>query len=142
VAGEYTVSGDRYIRTAFSYTYGHFRRNFGILLGFLFGFMFIYFLATELNSSKASTAEVLVFRRGHVPKYMDDADKAKASDEELGVSEKAVEDQNREGHVDAIPAQTDVFTWRDVVHDIKIKGEPRRLLGKCKQSPFESAYGC
>ena len=28
----------------------------------------------------------------------------------------------------AIPAQQSVFTWKDVVYDIEIKGEPRRLL--------------
>lgn len=30
--------------------------------------------------------------------------------------------------VNAIPPQKVVFTWRDVVYDITIKGEPRRLL--------------
>ena len=39
----------------------------------------------------------------------------------------ALEEQQAE-QVKAIPPQKDVFTWRDVTLDIKIKGEPRRLL--------------
>ena len=127
MAGQRVVSGDAFIAASYGYSYSHVWRNFGILLGFLFGFMFIYFLATELNSSTTSTAESLVFRRGHVPKYMQDVDKKQEGDAETGRSEKAAETTDGED-VSAIPAQTDVFTWRDVVYDIQIKGEPRRLL--------------
>nr|POE75585.1 zeb2-regulated abc transporter 1 [Quercus suber] len=145
VAGQFTVSGDAYIAESYSYYYSHVRslfpsfeallillqvwRNFGILLAFLFGFMIIYFVAAELNSSTTSTAEVLVFRRGHVPKYMKEIDKAQANDEEQGAAEKVSEDQSgKEDTVNAIPPQKDIFTWRDVKYDISIKGEPRTLL--------------
>ena len=91
--------------------------------------MIIYFVATELNSSTSSAAEVLVFRRGHVPAYLQGADKKQRDDETPGQTEKNAEtkDGDRED-VDAIPPQTDIFTWRDLVYDIEIKGEPRRLL--------------
>lgn len=131
VAGEYTVSGDAYIAASFEYYYSHVWRNFGILLAFLFGFMFIYFAATEFNSSTSSTAEVLVFRRGHVPKYMQNIDKGKANDDEVEAPAAAAGAEKGEddgGEVNAIPAQTDIFTWRDVVYDIPIKKETRRLL--------------
>ncbi|KAK1004547.1 hypothetical protein LTR54_007546 [Friedmanniomyces endolithicus] len=127
VAGQYTVSGDAYIATAYSYYYSHVWRNFGILLGFLVGFLVIYFIATELNSSTTSTAEVLVFRRGHVPKYLQASKNGDAKDEEDAVAEKSAEPAEGD-EVNAIPPQTDIFTWRDVVYDIEIKGEPRRLL--------------
>ena len=128
VSGQRTVNGDAFIAASYNYYYSHVWRNFGILLAFLFGFMFIYFFATELNSSTTSTAEALVFRRGHVPKYMQDLSDKQASDEELGVSDKAAGKSDNEGNVDAIPPQQDVFTWLNVVYDIEIKGEPRRLL--------------
>ncbi|TKA74913.1 hypothetical protein B0A55_03757 [Friedmanniomyces simplex] len=128
VAGELTVSGDAYIATSYTYYYSHVWRNFGILLGFLIGFLVIYFIATELNSSTTSTAEVLVFRRGHVPKYLQASKKGGVKDEEDGSPEKAAETAEEGDEVNAIPPQTDVFTWRDVVYDIEIKGEPRRLL--------------
>jgi ABC-type multidrug transport system fused ATPase/permease subunit len=132
VAGERTVNGDAYIAEMYGYYYSHVWRNFGILLAFFFGFMMIYFVAVELNSNTSSTAEVLVFRRGHVPKYMQDIDKGTANDKENGVAEKTAQTGSSEegGDVNVIPAQTDIFTWRDVSYDIEIKGEPRRLLDR------------
>ncbi|KAK5118312.1 hypothetical protein LTR62_002825 [Meristemomyces frigidus] len=129
VAGQHTVSGDDYIMAAYTYTYAHVWRNFGILLGFLIGFLVMYFTATELNSSTSSTAEVLVFRRGHVPAYMQENGK-QSSDEEAAAAEKGAETKDEEGkdEITAIPEQTDIFTWRDVKYDIEIKGEPRTLL--------------
>lgn len=131
VAGQLTVNGDAYIAEAYGYYYSHVWRNFGILLAFLFGFMVMYFTAVELNSDTSSTAEVLVFRRGHVPAYMQNLDKADANDEEIGAGEKATATDSSDANdddVNVIPPQTDMFTWRDVVYDIEIKGEPRRLL--------------
>ena len=130
VAGQTTVSGDAYIGQMYNYYYSHVWRNFGILLAFLFAFMIMYFIAVELNSETTSTAEVLVFRRGHVPDYMEGMAKGgKADDEEQKVPEKASsQDEEGAGDVNVIPPQTDIFTWKDVSYDIEIKGEPRRLL--------------
>ncbi|KAL0259352.1 hypothetical protein SLS55_005088 [Diplodia seriata] len=129
VAGERTVSGDAYIAANYGYSYSHVWRNFGILIAFLIGFFFIYFVAVELNSSTTSTAEVLVFRRGNVPSYMKEGPKGVANDEEMaapGTAERAGGAGG--GDISVIPAQKDIFSWRDVVYDIEIKGEPRRLL--------------
>ncbi|EGP83324.1 ABC transporter [Zymoseptoria tritici IPO323] len=128
VAGELTVTGDAYIAEMYGYYYSHVWRNFGILLAFFFAFMVIYFVAVELNSSTSSTAEVLVFRRGHVPAYMQNIDKPGKEDGEAAAAEKGPEKGDEGGDVSAIPPQTDIFTWRDVDYDIEIKGEPRRLL--------------
>ena len=86
--------------------------------------MVTYFIAVELNSSTTNTAEQLVFRRGHVPAYLQS--NGKASDEEAGESRQG--DQEAPGDVSAIEEQKGIFTWRDVVYDIEIKGEPRRLF--------------
>ncbi|KAK6406183.1 hypothetical protein LTR95_018691, partial [Oleoguttula sp. CCFEE 5521] len=90
--------------------------------------MAIYFVAVELNSSTTSTAEVLVFRRGHVPAHLKEIDNGQAKDEESGASEKTAEVQDKEETMNAIPPVRDLFTWRNVVYDIEIKGNPRRLL--------------
>ncbi|KAJ5566187.1 hypothetical protein N7535_007825 [Penicillium sp. DV-2018c] len=128
VAGSRTVNGDRYIQLNYSYSYSHVWRNFGILMAFLVGFMVIYFVACELNSSTTSKAESLVFRRGHEPASLRQGPKS-GSDVEATEQIKA---QPAAGSDDkgmsAIKAQTDTFTWRDVSYDIQIKGEPRRLL--------------
>jgi len=84
----------------------------------------IYFVATEINSSTTSTAEVLVFRRGHVP-----ASVLAAADEENGEEKGAAQEgESSEEVVNAIPAQKDIFTWKDVVYDIPVKDGTRRLL--------------
>jgi ABC-type multidrug transport system ATPase subunit len=99
-------------------------------------FLCLYLLATEFNSSTDSSAEVLVFRRGHVPKQLLEAEKAAKNDEEAppagggAVNDKNDEEADKEQseQVSALPPQTDVFTWKDVCYDIKIKNEGRRLL--------------
>ncbi|KAL2825874.1 ATP-binding cassette transporter [Aspergillus pseudoustus] len=133
IAGETTVSGDRYILFNYDYSYDHVWRNFGILIAFLVGFMVIYFVASELNSSTTSTAEALVFRRGHEPEYMRAGYTKKLSDEESSIELGAVKPSRDAAAAAAdeklpLPPQQDIFTWRDICYDIEIKGEPRRLL--------------
>lgn len=129
-AGELTVNGDVYIWANYRYSYTHVWRNFGILIAFLIGFMAIYFVACELNSSTTSTAEALVFRRGHEPAHL--RQKNKTDEEGAGepVSKESTSGQDDGKGMSSIQPQTDVFTWRDVSYDIEIKGEPRKLLDK------------
>ena len=127
VAGERTVSGDAFIAVNYEYYYSHVWRNFGILIAFLIFFLGVYFVATELNSSTASTAEALVFQRGRVPADLRSDGTKAAKDEETG-SEKQLSDTKTGNSLNVLDQQSDVFTWRDVVYDIEIKGNPRRLL--------------
>jgi len=122
IAGELFVNGDRYLDASYGYEYSHLWRNFGILLAFLFFFLIVYSVATELHSHTTSTAEALVYRIGHVPRAV-----------QQGIAEKDSRIVGDPGQGDndglqALPQQRDVFTWRDVCYDITIKKEPRRLL--------------
>ncbi|KAH6609942.1 atp-binding cassette transporter abc1, partial [Trichoderma cornu-damae] len=129
VPGSETVSGDAFIATNYQYYYSHVWRNFGILLGFLIFFMAVYFIATELNSSTTSTAEALVFQRGHVPAHLLSKGSSGPSRTEDIVDEKAAHGSDSVSpNVSGLEPQRDIFTWRNVVYDIKIKGEDRRLL--------------
>ena len=138
VPGSLTVSGDAFISSNYGYSYGHVWRNFGILLAFLIFFMGLYMVVVELNSKTTSTAEALVFQRGHVPDYLqEDGNGSSPKDEESqspGPSHinKGVTSEGQtgdgSGEVNALPPQKDIFTWKDVCYDIEIKGEPRRLL--------------
>ncbi|KAL7785856.1 ABC-2 type transporter domain-containing protein [Trichoderma ceciliae] len=128
VPGSETVSGDAFIATNYEYYYSHVWRNFGILMAFLVFFMAVYLIATELNSSTASTAEALVFRRGHVPAHLLKGISGPSRTDDV------VNDKGAHGSGTASPvvkgleSQRDIFTWRSVVYDIKIKNEDRRLL--------------
>ena len=137
VVGQTTVSGDDYLESQFQYSYSHIWRNLGFMFAFMIFFLFVYLFATEFNSATSSTAEVLVFRRGHVPKHLERAEKAAKHDEEAPIAgagtgsagrDDAAQEKEQEEKVNALAPQTDVFTWKDVCYDIKIKGEPRRLL--------------
>ncbi|KAK0736554.1 ABC-2 type transporter-domain-containing protein [Apiosordaria backusii] len=126
VAGRETVNGDAYISVAYQYTYDHVWRNFGILIGFLIFFVGVYFAAVELNSFVTSTAEALVFQRGHVSCHLQ-----KGRDEENGDGNKdavAAEKGAQDPGNSANEPQKDIFTWKDVVYDIDVKeGKPRLL---------------
>ncbi|KAF2035084.1 ABC multidrug transporter-like protein [Setomelanomma holmii] len=127
VAGQTFVSGDAFLELSYSYSWSHVWRNFGIMWAFLIFFMITYFIAVEINSSTTNTAEQLVFQRGHVPAYLLKDSSKKSSDEETNGAGAAGETDGA-GDVSAIEEQKGIFTWRDVVYDIEIKGEPRRLL--------------
>ncbi|CAH0055006.1 unnamed protein product [Clonostachys solani] len=129
VAGQDTVSGDTFIETNYEYYYSNVWRNFGILMGFLIFFMFLYFIATELVSEASSTAEVLVFRRGQAPDHLKKTDSTPPVTTDLTKNGGSSEEATSEPQVAAaIGAQTSIFTWRDVVYDVPVKSGTRRLL--------------
>ncbi|KAH8697976.1 ABC-2 type transporter-domain-containing protein [Talaromyces proteolyticus] len=129
VQGETFVNGDNYINSSYEYYAGHRWRNVGILWAFLIGLTGAYLLATEIISSKKSKGEVLVFQRGHIPLWAkntsEDAEAART-----GVSTPTEKEIEGRGLSAAIKRQTSIFQWHDVCYDIKIKGQPRRILDK------------
>ena len=128
--GEMTVSGDDFVQAAYEYSYSHLGRNFGIIITFVLFFLAVYLVASELNSSTTSAAELLVFRRGHVPRQIHHAEKhGRSSDEESALQVNKVTAENEQGTSPGVlPVQKGIFTWRNVVYDISIRGEQRRLL--------------
>ncbi|KAH7270978.1 ABC-2 type transporter-domain-containing protein [Fusarium solani] len=127
VAGEWTVSGDAFIAANYEYYYSNVWRNLGILFAFLIGFTVIYLVATELNSASTSTAEALVFQKGHIPPHLQ-AGKSESSKDEESLQRPAGKETSSSGDVGAIEPQKDIFTWRNVVYDIQVKDGQRRLL--------------
>jgi len=81
----------------------------------------------ELISAQKSKGEVLVFQRGRIPKALKDK---KNADAESGAVNAQNVDQGEGGKVNdsIIQRQTAIFSWKDVVYDIKIKKETRRIL--------------
>ena len=134
IAGQEFVSGDAWAKTAYEYSYSHIWRNLGILFAFMIFFLALYLFATEYNSATNSSAEVLVFRRGHAPKHLFDSERAAQHDEEAPrasgtiSSRDAATPSQEEEQIQVLRPQTEVFSWKNVCYDIKIKGEPRRLL--------------
>jgi hypothetical protein len=90
-------------------------------------FLGTYLVATEYISAAKSKGEVLVFRRGHAPPKAKDADDEEATTIIVHDKKAALQDDS-DNAVGVIQKQTAIFHWEDVCYDIKIKGEPRRLL--------------
>ncbi|KAF8900925.1 putative ABC transporter [Mucidula mucida] len=122
--GSSVVSGTRYLNLTYKYYRSHLWRNLGIIIAFIIFFCGCYMTATELITSAKSKGEVLVFRRGHLPKTS-----AKGDDEEArGDAHAALAADGGDAGSIKLQKQTAIFHWEDVCYDIKIKGEPRRLL--------------
>jgi ABC-type glutathione transport system ATPase component len=128
--GQTYVSGDAWVQATYNYSYAHIWRNLGILIAFGIFFLFTYLFATEYNSAASSTADLLVFRRGHAPR----AKKSSAGDTESLERRASMASQladDKEFEEFAIAPQREVFTWLNVCYDIKVKGgQQRRLLDK------------
>ncbi|KAF2791984.1 putative multidrug resistance ABC transporter [Melanomma pulvis-pyrius CBS 109.77] len=125
VPGQPTVNGDAFILSSYGYVASHKWRNIGILFAFMFILMGVYLTATEFVTAKKSKGEVLVFRRGH--KVLK---KSKSTEDLEGgpAGRNVAVDKNQSDDIAIIERQTAIFQWKDVCYDIKIKGEPRRIL--------------
>ena len=132
-AGLSDVNGDSYFQSQFEYEWGNRWRNVGIVIAFTVLFLGTYLVAAELVSEKKSKGEVLVYRRGHKPaaaalaeKRHTDPEAAMANIGPVVTATRSNAGRNEKGGI--IQQQTSVFQWQDVCYDIKIKGEPRRIL--------------
>lgn len=123
VAGQHFVSGDAFIEQNYYYFYSHLWRNFGILVAFMIFFNVVYLTATEFISSDKSKAMALVFRPGHVPKYLQ-----LRQDAEGGMPGPNILEVQRTNDTIRLPEQRDVFSWKAVNYDIPVKEGTRRLL--------------
>src|SRR5204862_5552972 len=108
--GETFVDGDAFINTLYEYYASHLWRNFGIILGFFFFFLFTYLAATELVSAKPSKGEILVFPRGKIPAFVEKSLGEDENDPELGAAtnEKRKIEQGGHGLTAAIVKQTSI----------------------------------
>ncbi|OCK82353.1 ABC-transporter [Lepidopterella palustris CBS 459.81] len=125
VAGQTTVSGDAYVQTSFQYSYSHIWRNLGIVIAFWVFFLFAYLIATEINSSTSSAAEVLLFLGGRETK---EKFSGSGYDQHDHLAAGVIRNNTQTQGVGPVWPQKSIFTWRDIVYDIHIKDEPRRLL--------------
>lgn len=131
-AGSTYVLGDDYIYASYRYKFSHQWRNYGILIGFTCFSLFTYMLLVYLNPGARTKGEVLVYPRSVLRRM---AKKKKQHPEKFENDEKPelldakeIERKQQEMASNLLDASDDIFYWKDVCYDIKIKGEPRRLL--------------
>jgi ATP-binding cassette subfamily G (WHITE) protein 2 (PDR) len=134
VEGDDFVSGDRYAELNYDYKWENRWRNFGIVIAWIILFGITYMVSAELVSEKKSKGEVLVYRRGHKPAVVADAEK-KHSDPEAAmahigpvVTTERTRSRTQKDTGGMLQQQTSVFQWHDVCYEVKIKDETRRIL--------------
>ena len=145
--GNLIVNGSDYVRELYEYSNGHKWRNFGITIGFALFFLFIYISLTEFNKGAMQKGEIVLFLRGSLKKQKKQKQLAKAkTDSEFGgmpnekVSYEAQAEAerfengngnfNEKGEVsgDALPSNKEIFFWRNLTYQVKIKKEDRVIL--------------
>ena len=127
-AGSSSVDGNAYLALSFQYYHSHLWRNLGIIYAFVVFFVCTYLTATEFISAKKSKGEVLLFRRGKARKRLS---MTQPDIENAAIREKdfSKQDGTLGREVSAvIQRQEEIFHWKDVCFDIKVKGGERRLL--------------
>jgi ATP-binding cassette subfamily G (WHITE) protein 2 (PDR) len=120
------------MQTSFDYSPTHMWRNLGIIIALTFLSLFVYVVATEFISAKKSKGEVLLFPRGKVPAIKNSGDTEAAGNDcataKFAAAEVLATNAAAGEAPPSIEKQTAIFHWDAVSYDIKIKGEPRRLL--------------
>ncbi|KAI5956616.1 hypothetical protein KGF54_001091 [Candida jiufengensis] len=136
--GRSFVNGTDYLQEAYRYTNGHKWRNLGITIAFAVFFLGVYVALTEFNKGAMQNGEIILFLKGSLKKHM----QQKAHDSEYGgipnekISYEAATEAEKfekggeSGSVSSapIPENKEIFFWRDLTYQVKIKKEDRVIL--------------
>lgn len=126
IAGQTSVSGDRWVEESYGYSYTHLWRNLGIVFAYFVAFMCSYLIATEMNAAHGpSVVGTLIFKRRKVGPAADTR--------ELPLTTKNDGKLDNEASATCPPSEHSaerIFNWDNITYDIPVKGasEPRRLL--------------
>lgn len=107
----------------------HRRRNFGIMIAFLFGLMALYLTSSEYISEAKSKGEIKLYPRKRVPKSLKPSSASSPDDVEgsAGAPKRKASDEKTKQEVH-IPASSADFHFEGLTYDIPVKGGTRRLL--------------
>lgn len=129
IPGQSFVNGDHYINSAYSYYHSHKWRNVGIIIAMVVVNHLAYFITSEYITAKKSKGEILVFRRGFIPKLptkaSDDVENSLSGLVPVVLQKTGAQISSKER---VFQGSKNVFHWRNVCYDIKVKGKPRRIL--------------
>ena len=137
--GENDVNGNIYLELAFTYTFNHVWRNFGIMFAFIIGYIVISCIIVEnYNPIIASSDKLIFIKNARITKKMFDHFRLIASDDsaEIEVDLEKHEDDisataesiNDSESYDYKLGSEDIFTWRNVNYVVPYDGADRKLL--------------
>lgn len=135
--GSLTVSGANYVNVAFGYKRSHLWRNFGIISGMFFFFVFLQCIGFELQKPNKGGGAVTVYKRGQVPKTVEQEldvkkpanDEESGSTEPIAASEKQSDDEGGDSKkVEGIAKNETIFTFQNINLTIPYEKGERKLL--------------
>ncbi|KAK6455694.1 multidrug resistance protein [Scheffersomyces xylosifermentans] len=139
--GSNIVNGTDYLSEAYQYYNSHKWRNLGITIGFAVVLLFVYIALTEFNKGAMQKGEIILFLKGTLKKHRKEADQRKAlkQDAENAITNEKIdykdaseairngERPEKEGDK-SLPSSKDIFHWRDLTYQVKIKSEGDRVI--------------
>ncbi|CAI5760584.1 unnamed protein product [Candida verbasci] len=129
VAGQNWISGDSYLKLAYTYSFSHVWRNLGILIGFLAFFLTINALGTECIKPISGGGDKLLYLKGKVPEHIMLSSEKKEGDIEEGPEPDNLEKMEPEVKPsDEDLRVKDIFVWKDIDYVIPYDGAQRKLL--------------
>lgn len=116
-ANDLNIYGDRYLRVAYSYSWGKAWRNYGLLFAFFLGFYAINCIATEILRPMAGGGDILLYKPGQVPDNLGEDD--------------PIDPERKKRLLSGIGnsgEEPDIFSWQHVNYTVPVKGGTRQLL--------------
>ncbi|KAK5688745.1 ATP-binding cassette transporter snq2 [Elasticomyces elasticus] len=142
--GSSIVAGSDYIQTAFSYSHSHLWRNFGFLCAFFLFFVALTALGMEIQKPNKGGGAVTIYKRGQVPKSVEqaletggepnDLEKSKSASSDpaaLADGEKSKDGSNgseSDDTMNGIAKNDAIFTFQNVEYTIPYEDGERKLL--------------
>ncbi|KAG7660524.1 uncharacterized protein J8A68_005943 [[Candida] subhashii] len=144
--GSMMVSGTEYLRLMYGYENAHKWRNWGICVGYVFFFLAVYISLTELNRGAMQKGEIALFLKSSLKRHKRDKERANADvengrmNDKVSYLEKAEADSSSSKSTakavgngatkDLAQNQDQIFFWRDLTYQIRIKKEDRIILDR------------
>ncbi|KAJ9093998.1 Multidrug resistance protein [Naganishia cerealis] len=146
--GSNMVSGTRYIKESYNYTIGTKWRNFGIAVAFAVFFLGIYIFLTEINRGAMQKGEITLFLRSALRKrrkqqkmgkndleggkqatylLQDELKESSSLTDRTGTNDSQQDEKNE---VLETPVNENIFHWRNLTYEVKIKSEHRVILNQ------------
>ncbi|KAK6201120.1 multidrug resistance protein [Scheffersomyces amazonensis] len=149
VAGSTIVQGTTYLAESYQYYNSHKWRNWGIVIAYAVFFLFIYVFLTEFNKGAMQKGEIVLFLRGALKKHKkvsqerkinqeDEENKLPSStsekipikDEFEAIKNGSESETTNKINDNSLPSSKDIFHWRDLTYQVKIKSEDRVILNQ------------
>lgn len=144
-AGSSVVHGTDFLETSYEYYESHKWRNIGIIIAYIVVFLFLYIGLTEWNKGAMQKGELVLYLHGDLKKVRKVTDSGATNSDDIennlpnekvalndaldsAKDSKASKDEDSTQGSDKDDGQRQIFHWKDLTYQVKIKSEDRVIL--------------